>query len=91
MHPTITKADGTRRETGKEGRICIPEGSRQVVSDGKLRSGVLSIFVDNDSLLRGTDSQNAGLRRVDDGSKVLDAKHTQVGNSEGTGLKKQKS
>lgn len=40
----------------------------------------------NEFRFRCTDSQNTRLRRVDDSSKVVNAKHSQVGDSESSAL-----
>lgn len=68
----------------------IPQCCRQVVSNDELVVGIFCSFVDNNSLLRSTNSQDACLRRVDNGREVLNAEHTQVGNCESTRLKSKK-
>ena len=84
----LTTGKQTKRTQATKMQL-LPECSRQEVTNSKLVSAILSVFIDNDSLLRSTNSQNASLRWVDNSREVLDTKHTQVGDGEGTRLHKE--
>ena len=76
------------------------EGLQELSGNGTVNSAVvraqgdshdrgsadITILTGNDTLLSGTNGQDAGLGRVNDGSEVLDTVHAHVGDGEGTAL-----